>query len=345
MRHLAAAALAGAAATATAGVELPSMGSPVDQVLSPREEAAIGAEMMARARQQLELNRDPEIAAYFDALGGRLAAGVDNAPPGGFQFFIVHDARINAFAAPGGYIGLNSGLFLAAENEGQLAGVVAHEIAHVTQRHIAKAYAANQRSQYTTLATVLAALILGSQNPEAAEAAITTGVAAQAQRQINYTRANEYEADRIGIGILAEAGYDPAGMAGMFELLMASAGSSADAVPEFLRTHPLSSNRVAEAESRAAGMATSGMRNDSLEFHLMQRRLRVIDADEPRVLHSRWAAESPQAGTHAGAAHAYGLALLERRTGAAAEAAARLERLRSDARQPPLRAGAGARLP
>ena len=208
-RHLAATLLAVACGPAAAEVELPSIGSPVDQVLSPRDEARIGAELMAGARNQLDLNRDPEITGYIRRLGERLAKPVREGPPDGFTFFIVHDPRINAFAAPGGYIGLNSGLVLAAGNEAQLAGVMAHEMAHVTQRHIAKALAATQRNQYKTLAAVLAGLILGGQNPEAAQAAITGGIAAEAQRQINYTRSNEYEADRIGIGILTQAGYDP----------------------------------------------------------------------------------------------------------------------------------------
>lgn len=328
---LVAAAVAATAAPTPAEVRLPSIGDPVDQVLSPREEAAIGARMMAQARQQLDMNRDPEIADYLDTVGTGLATHVDDGPAEGFTFFLVHDPRINAFAAPGGYVGINSGLFLAARNEGQLASVLAHEIAHVTQRHIAKALAANQRNQYKTLAAVLAGLILSGRNPEAAQAAITTGVAAEAQRQINYTRSNEYEADRIGIGILARAGYEPRAMAGMFELLMQSAGSSADAVPEFLRTHPLSSNRIAEAQGRAADMAAGGGRADPLEFHLMQRRLQVIDASEPRTLARRWESTAAEEGTHAAAARTYGLALLERRNGEPAAAADRLERLRRDA--------------
>lgn len=324
-RHALAALLGAASVTATAEVELPAIGSPVDQVLSPREEAAIGAELMAQARRQLPLNRDPEISGYIDGLGRRLTAGVEGAPPDGFTFFVVHDAGINAFAAPGGYIGIHSGLFLAAATEAQLAGVMAHEIAHVTQRHIAKSIAASQRNQYKTLAAVLAGMLLGGSNPQAAQAAIASGVAAEAQRQVNYTRANEYEADRIGIGILARAGYDPQGMTGMFELLMQRAGGSANAAPEFLRTHPLSANRIAEAESRAARMNVPDPRRDTLEFHLMQRRLAVVDASEPNVLRERWQAEDPAGGPYAEAARAYGLALLEIRSG---DPGGAIERLR-----------------
>ncbi len=315
-----------AATTGAAQVKLPDIGDPVDQVLSRQQEAAIGARMMAQAREKLPLNRDPEVATYLDSLGQRLARVVPDAPPNGFTFFLVHDPRINAFAAPGGYIGINSGLFQAAETEAQLAGVLAHEIAHVTQRHLAKAFAANQRNQYKTLAAVLAGIILAGQNPEAAEAAIATGQAAEAQRRINYTRANEYEADRIGLQFLARAGYDPAGMVGMFELLAANSGG--DGAPEFLRTHPISSNRIAEAQSRAGQLQAEGRRTDSLAFHLIKRRLQAINTDEPDRLARQWASEEPPETGYRAPARTYGLALLALRTGAPRDALDRLQPLR-----------------
>lgn len=304
--------------------ELPDIGNPVDQVLSPHEEAIIGRDMMVQARARLNLNDDPEIADYIDRLGRRLTAGIADAPVGGFTFFVVRDRRINAFAAPGGYIGINTGLFLRAENESQLAGVMAHEIAHVTQRHIARSFAAGSQNQYKTIAAIVAGLLLGGQ---AGQAAIVTGIASEAQRQINYTRANEYEADRIGLRLLAEAGYRPEGMGGFFEILMQESGVSAEAVPEYLRTHPLSLNRLAEAQSRAAQIGdASGLREDSLEFHLMQARLAVLDAPDPSALHARWTEASASNGEYAGAARRYGLALLERRLGRLDEA---IERLRA----------------
>lgn len=316
-----------AAAPAAAQSQLPSIGDPVDRALTPRQEAEIGREMMARARQQLAINQDPEIAAYVDSVGRRLARHADSTPVDGFTFFVIHDPRINAFAAPGGYIGIHSGLMLRADNEAQLAGVLAHELTHVTQRHIAQAYAASQRNSYKTLAAVLAGIILGAQDPDAGQAAIATGIAAERQRQINYTRANEYEADRLGIRVLADAGYDPSGMAEMFEILMEGAGSSADAVPEYLRTHPLSANRIAEAQDRAARMDATGTRRDTLRFHLMRARLQVEEADDPGRLADRWQAEDPPAGEHAAAARRYGLALLALRDGRPREAAEALRAL------------------
>lgn len=317
---------------APAQVELPSIGDPADRALSPRQEAEIGREMMARARQQLAINKDPEIAAYVESVGQRLARQANTTPLDGFTFFVIHNPRVNAFAAPGGYIGIHSGLMLRADNEAQLAGVLAHEITHVTQRHIAQAYAANQRNSYKTLAAVLAGLILGAQDPQAGQAAMATGIAVERQRQINYTRSNEYEADRLGIRILADAGYDPGGMAAMFDILMESAGASADAVPEYLRTHPLSANRVAEAKDRAARMDTTGTRRDTLAFHLMRTRLQVEEADEPGRLASRWRAEDGPGGEHAAAARRYGLALLALRDDRPEEAAEALRALREDDR-------------
>ena len=182
------------ASPAVAETRLPDIGNPVDQVLSPQDEALIGRDMFAQARQRMELNEDPQIAGYIDRLGNSLANEIGGDPVNGYTFFVVHDSRINAFAAPGGYIGINSGLFLAADNESQLAGVLAHEIAHVTQRHIAKAYAASQRNQYTTLAAVLAGLVEevylsdnGSFDPQTDDAEITyTYSATGAVEQIDY---------------------------------------------------------------------------------------------------------------------------------------------------------------
>lgn len=314
-----------AANPAAAQTELPDIGNPVDRILSPHEEAIIGRDMMVQARAQLDLNEDPEITDYIDRLGRRLTAGIEGGPVDGFTFFVVRDRRINAFAAPGGYIGINSGLFLRAENESQLAGVMAHEIAHVTQRHIARSFAAGAKNQYKTIAAVIAGLLLGGQ---AGQAAIAAGVASEAQRQINYTRANEYEADRIGLRVLADAGYQPAGMSGFFEILMRESGVSAEAVPEYLRTHPLSLNRLAEAQSRAEQIGKTSGRQDSLEFHLMQARLEVMDAADPSALYARWTEASMPEGEYAGAARRYGLALLEQRLNREDEAIERLRELR-----------------
>ncbi|MDZ7828167.1 MAG: M48 family metalloprotease [Halofilum sp. (in: g-proteobacteria)] len=314
------------AAPVTADTRLPDIGNPVDQVLSPQDEALIGRDMFARARQRMDLNEDPQIAGYIDRLGNRLAGEIGGDPVNGYTFFVVQDARINAFAAPGGYIGINSGLFLRARNESQLAGVMAHEIAHVSQRHIARAFAAGSRNQYKTVAAIVAGLLLGGQ---VGQAAMLGGIASEAQRQINYTRSNEYEADRIGIRVLADAGFQPQGMTGFFEILRQEAGASAEAVPEYLRTHPLSANRIAEASARAEQMGDStALRADSLEFHLMQARLEILTARDPQSLYGRWSMERMPETEYARTARRYGLALLETRLGETGSAIERLQALR-----------------
>ncbi len=314
------------AAPAGGEVDLPAMGEPANQVLSPRQEATIGRELMARARERLDLNQDPEIAAYVDRLGRRLASYSEPRPIDGYTFFVVRASSINAFAGPGGYIGVHSGLMRAATSEAQFAGVLAHEIAHVSQRHIARSVARSQQTNFTTLAAVLAGLIIGAQNSEVGQAAVTGGIAAGRQQSINYTRANEYEADRIGIALLARAGFDPGGMTEFFDTMMRAAGPGGSQVPEFLRTHPLSENRLSEAAARADNLGRPGQRRDSLEFQLVKARLMALYTSQPGRLHDRWARNEP-GDADVATAREYGLAVLELRLDRYAAARQRLEAL------------------
>jgi predicted Zn-dependent protease len=318
-------------APAATASELPAMGEPVDRVLSPRQEAEIGRELMAQARRTLDLNHDPEIAAYLDAVGRRLAVHSDSTPVNGYTFFVVRNPSINAFAGPGGYIGVHSGLILEATSEAQLAGVMAHEIAHVSQRHIARSFARSQRDSYATLAAILAGIVIGSQNPQAGQAAITGGIAAEQQRRINYTRSNEYEADRIGIALLARAGYSPAGMTEFFETLMKASGAGGGQVPEFLRTHPLSQNRIAEAAARAESLERPDQRRDTLSFQLMKARIEAEYSDQPGRLHDLWRQREPSDDANLAAAREYGLAVLELRLDQPETARERLDELYANA--------------
>lgn len=337
MRHLplialTIASLLGAGPAAHGDLNLPSMGEPADQAMSPRDEARIGRRLMAEAEQAMHVNRDPQVTAYIEELGQRLAAGTDPQPIDGYTFFVIHEDRINAFAAPGGYIGIYTGLMLEADNESQLAGVMAHEIAHISQRHIARSIVAEQDATPATIAQLVAGILLSGINPQAGQAAIMTGVAGQAQRRINYSRSVESEADRIGIRILAEAGYHPEGMAEFFDVLLRQEMGAIDAAPEYLRTHPLSTDRIAEASGRARDLAREHMRRDRLSFQLMRKRLQVADTGEPNVLIERWAEAGVSEAPHREAARQYGIALLEIELGQAAEAAERIARLRGDDR-------------
>ena len=287
---------------------LPSMGDPADQAMSPTEEQRIGASYMRYLRANLNLVGDPLLQEYLSSLGERLTTNATY-PGFDFTFFIIDEPVINAFAAPGGYIGVNSGLLLASENEAQLAGVMAHEIAHVTQKHLARARDAAKTGSASAAASILAAILLGPSNPQASQAVLAAGLAAGQQLQINYTRENEREADRVGIGILAQTGFDPIGMAEFFETLHRENGGGNNDLLEFLSTHPLSAERVAEAESRALSMRKGQDIKDSLNFQLARMRLRVLTHPALPELAQKLSLQMNEQGETSKRVNAYGLAL------------------------------------
>ena len=234
-------------------IKLPDMGSPADAILNNTEEARIGRAIMRDIRNSDMVVEDPLITEYLNEIGSRIVAQSNDGDQK-FTFFAVDDPRINAFALPGGFIGVHTGLLEATRNEDELAGVVAHEVAHVTQRHIARAIHANSRQSILSTAMMLGALVLaaagGSADAVQGAAAIAQGTAAQ--QQINFTRTNEYEADRVGIAALADAGFDPYGMASFFEVMSRQNLRSPEfRAPEFMRTHPVTTARISEARNRA----------------------------------------------------------------------------------------------
>ena len=234
-------------------IKLPDMGSPADAMLNNSQEAQIGRMIMRDIRASGQVVEDPLINEYINEIGSRIAAQ-SNDGDHSFTFFVVNDPRINAFALPGGYIGVHTGLIEATRNEDELAGVIAHEVAHVTQRHIARALHANSRQSLLTTALMLGALIVaaagGDSDVVSGAMAVAQGTAAQ--QQINFTRTNEYEADRVGIASLADAGFDPYGMASFFDVMSRQQLTSPEMrAPEFMRTHPVTTARIAEARNRA----------------------------------------------------------------------------------------------
>lgn len=309
------------------GVDLPDMGDPSGRVLTAEQEQRIGERLMRRLRQELELIQDPWLDDYLNSLGYRLAANSEH-PEWPFGFFIVHDSTINAFAAPGGYIGVHSGLILTTESESELAAVLAHEIAHVTQRHLARMYEAAGRHQIATTIAILAALLLGGGNDQVNQAAIATGVAANAQLQINFTRANEEEADRLGMGVLARSGFDPEAMATFFERMQRTSRLYGVRLPEFLSTHPVTVARIADARSRARQLAVEQPRDD-LTYYLARARLQVLTAADPQRAVQHFAKElaAEQPTTPEAARYGYAVALLE--AGEHGKARAEIERLRA----------------
>lgn len=231
-------------------MDLPDFGDSAGSVISPQMEQRIGEAFMRSVRKNATIYDDPEIEAYIRSLGYRLVSNSDDTSQS-YTFFVVKDEMINAFAAPGGIIGVNSGVIINSQTESELAGVLAHEIAHITQRHLARMFEVQQNMSMPMLASMIGSILLTIINPAAGQAALTAVAGAQAQYGINFTRANEEEADHIGMQILARSDFDPGGMASFFERLQQSSRYYKGNAPEFLRTHPLTSNRIAEARARA----------------------------------------------------------------------------------------------
>lgn len=263
-------------------IKLPDMGSPADAVLSKNEESRIGSAIMRQINASGSVLADPQISEYINEIGHRVAAQ-SNDGNYNFTFFVVDDPSINAFALPGGYIGVHTGLIETTRSEDELAGVLAHEVAHVTQRHIARAVHANKRQSLLSTAIMLGAVVagaLGGIDGQAMAAAMGVAQGTAAQAQINFTRHNEYEADRIGIASLAEAGFNPNGMASFFEIIGRQAGQAATEIPEFLRTHPVSSARVSEAKARARAYPNI-QTEDTVNYGIARARLVVARYDDP----------------------------------------------------------------
>lgn len=257
-------------------IRLPDIGDPAGRTLTVSQEKRLGDGLIREVRQRIPLSDDPELRHYIQDLGDRLLASADN-PGFDFEFFVVDSNTVNAFAMPGGYIGMNSGLIMRTQNESELAAVMAHEIAHVTQRHIARTLDATRGSGLRTLGIIMAAILLGMQDPEMGQAAAMTGIAGSIQEQIDYTRAHEREADNIGIQILAGAGLDPHGMPRFFERLQ-QATRFLDRPPEYLSTHPVTENRISDSRARAQAYGERES-NESPMFGFMRARLIAQQAD------------------------------------------------------------------
>ncbi|MDN5850561.1 MAG: M48 family metalloprotease [Nitrococcus sp.] len=310
-------------ARADLDLSLPDIGDPANQVMTPTEEQQIGQQMMNEVRRQLPIGKDPEINAYIQDLGSRIASYSD-APDYSYHFFVVDSPQINAFAMPGGYIGVNTGLIEATQSESQLAGVLAHEIAHVTQRHLARQLLRQRGSAWRMAALLLAGILLGTQNPQAGQAATMSAMAGMIHQQLAYSREDESEADRVGMQTLARAHFDPEGMPEFFSQL-AEATRYSDEPPVFLSTHPLTENRIADARARARQLS-GGRIFESETYDLMRVRLTVIDARVPQDIVNEFQARL-ESDTDKPWAARYGLALALQRTGDYARARTILQQL------------------
>jgi beta-barrel assembly-enhancing protease len=254
--------------------QLPDIGKAGADVLSPREEQQLGREFMRSVEHSLKLVNDPPSVAYLQGLADQLVSSLQESYPP-ITVFLVDDPAINAFAGPGGYIGIHTGLLLAARNEGELVSVIAHEIAHVTQRHLVRSFEASSRMSLPSMAAMIAAIVLGASNPQAGQAVLATTMANSTQQRLTHSRSNEQEADNIGLDLMIGAAYDPRAMVSFFETLQSKQRNREFAAPEFMRTHPLTLGRVADARNRAAQHPVRSQK-DNTTFELMQARAWVL---------------------------------------------------------------------
>jgi predicted Zn-dependent protease len=258
-----------------AGSDLPDMGSPTTMILSQSDEYRLGAMVTRELRDQNALMEDPEVSEYLQSIGQRLAS---QSAGGGrnFHFFVIKDDSINAFAVPGGYVFIHQGLFLATSTESELASVMGHEIAHVTQHHIARQIRAESQQSMASAAAMIAAILLGAAaGGQAVEGGIVAAQGLAMQARINFTRDNEMEADRVGIGYLAGAGFDANAMGSFFETMGRHEGLTATYIPAMLIDHPVTTDRIAEAKARAAQFPPR-TQPDSQSYELIRERVRVL---------------------------------------------------------------------
>lgn len=253
---------------------LPDIGSSAGELLTPQQEREYAAMMLAQLRHYGYILEDPLIDGWLDTLGTRLAANSDK-PRQSFTFFMLRERQINAFATLGGYVGMNAGLALAAEKEDEVAAVLSHEIAHVTQQHVLRAVERAQRDQVPILLAMLGAIAVAqstdsSSSSAGVQAAMAGAMGLMQQRQIDYTRSNEHEADRLGIQTLARSRYDTAAMAGFFGKLNARSRTNRanyfGETPDYLMTHPVTTTRISEAKARAEQIAREPARFDGSVF-------------------------------------------------------------------------------
>jgi len=258
---------------------LPELGDPSGAILSGAQERKLGETVMRQIRGSGGYLNDPEVNGYLNEIGNRLVLAVPGAPFD-FEFFAMADSSINAFALPGGFVGVNSGLILLTQTESELAAVLGHEITHVTQHHIARSIG-NQRDAILMALGAIAAAVLASRSKSSSSGDMTqAGIAAAQglamQSQITFTRQNEEEADRIGFERMVAAGFDPNAMATMMERLQRSTRFVEGNAPNYLRDHPVTYLRIAEAQARAQSKPFRQV-PDSLDFQMVRALLKSYE--------------------------------------------------------------------
>jgi len=263
-------------------IVLPNIGDNAGNV-SPLEEYRTGEAVIRNIRRAGGIIDDPLSQGYLNELAYRIVAATGSQQP--FHFVLIADTNINAFALPGGFIGINAGLILATKSENELAGVIAHEIAHITQRHHARRYEKGT-SSIPVIAALIAAIVLGGD--DVGQAALASAAAGTVQSQINFTRENEKEADRIGIELLINAEFNPHGMPDFFDTLDKQSRLYGEGIPEFLRSHPVTPSRISDSKHRASKYPNT-LSVNSTDYHLLRTRLHILASENKTSLINEYA--------------------------------------------------------
>ncbi|VAW48754.1 hypothetical protein MNBD_GAMMA04-436 [hydrothermal vent metagenome] len=261
-------------ASITQAAKLPDLGSSDLIAYNMNVEKALGRAFSAALHTQYNLNYDPDVVSYVRKIGHEMASQIGEKRS--FKFYVIDDPNINAFAGPNGIIGIHTGLILAAKNEGELAAVMAHEIAHVTQNHLSRGYEKNSKqSNLNTIATLLAAALIGMYDSSAVYPTLMAGLSLDIERQLKNSRLHESEADHIGIQFLSQAGYNPHSMGDFFARLAKESQNSTSQMPEILRSHPVTERRIAESENRAQMLPVQSPKQPNNHLALIQLKLKA----------------------------------------------------------------------
>lgn len=261
---------------------LPDIGDNAGSI-SPLEEYRTGEAVIRNIRRAGGIIDDPLSQNYLNDIAYRIVAATGSQQP--FHFFLIADNNINAFALPGGFIGINAGLILASKSESELAGVIAHEMAHITQRHHARHYEKGS-SSIPVIAALIAAIVLGGD--DISQAALASAAAGTIQSQINFTRENEKEADRIGIELLINSDFNPHGMTSFFETLDKKSRLYGESIPEFLRSHPVTPSRISDSKNRASKYPNV-LSINSTNYNLLRERLNILATENKAELVKKYA--------------------------------------------------------
>jgi len=262
--------------------ELPELGSYTDNIISSVEEDRISKQILYQVNQSPSVVHDVEIDDYLAGLGSRLLS-VTSISNRRIEFFIINDSTINAFAMLGGVIGVHTGLFLAANSESELASVLAHEISHITQKHLPRIIAAQQRDSFKTALGMALALLVARSNPQLASGAMTAASASAVQNTLDFTRTNEQEADREGMKVLAQAGFDVRAFIDFFKTMQRGNQFSDGAAPNFLRTHPVTNDRISDIQDRLKEYPYK-QRADSDSFYYIKGKLRAYLEERSTII-------------------------------------------------------------